>query len=89
MRLQDANEKLSDVAYVVYHEFEYPEEVDNVRFIGLFSEQIDADRVIEYLRAKPGFKRYADGFTVGTYQLDKDHWTEGFITTHPDDYRDE
>ena len=68
--------------------FEHPKYVDNVRYIGLFSERSDAGRVIEYLQMKPGFRQHTDGFTADAYRLDKDHWTEGFITTSPDDSLD-
>jgi homoserine kinase type II len=88
-RLPGADDKITDLAYVVYHEFEHPEGVDNVRLIGLFSQETDANRAIEHLQAKPGFQRHEDGFSVGTYQLDKDHWTEGFFTTSHDDFRSE
>ncbi|WP_271066845.1 hypothetical protein [Caulobacter sp. NIBR1757] len=28
----------------------------------------------------PGFRDWPDGFLIEEYELDQDHWTEGFVT---------
>jgi hypothetical protein len=64
---------------------------ENVKFIGVYRSSEAARAAIERLRVQPGFRdhpRLIDplkdedeaGFYIGEYELDKDHWTEGFVT---------
>jgi len=34
---------------------------------------------IERMKNKSGFADFPQGFEVGAYSLDHDHWTEGFV----------
>jgi len=55
-------------------------ETDDVKVIGLYSSPSSAAAAIERLRAQPGFRDHPDSFTVDAYELDEDHWIEGFIS---------
>ena len=35
------------------------------------------------LRQQPGFRDWPDGFTVSSYRLGVDHWSEGFVILVP------
>jgi homoserine kinase type II len=35
---------------------------------------------IARLRAQPGFRQHPNEFCVSGYELDMDHWTEGFVS---------
>jgi hypothetical protein len=48
-------------------------------FIGVYQTESDARTAIERLRNKPGFVDFPQGFMSETYELNKDHWTEGFV----------
>lgn len=47
--------------------------------IGVYRTEADAKATIERLAAKPGFVDEPAGFEICEYELNKDHWTEGFI----------
>lgn len=79
-RLDQATSSYSDVIYIVEHEYESPPDVDHARLIGMCATSVDAEAAIEVLKTKPGFQRYAEGFSSGLYHLDEDHWLEGFVT---------
>ena len=67
--------------YVVQHTHESQDgKEEDVKFIGVYRTQSDADIAVIRLRALPGFCDYPDGFEVTRYELNKDHWTEGFIS---------
>ncbi|GAC1656078.1 MAG: hypothetical protein NVS9B15_17070 [Acidobacteriaceae bacterium] len=47
--------------------------------IGVYRAEACAQSAIERLSAKPGFSSHPQGFEISPYELDKDHWTEGFV----------
>jgi homoserine kinase type II len=47
--------------------------------IGVYGTEGDAEAAIGRLRGKPGFVEFPDGFKRVSYEVNKDHWTEGFI----------
>lgn len=64
--------------YLVQHSRELESEVEDVKLIGIYSSAAAADRAVARLRSMPGFSQFPDGFHVDRYELDVDHWTEGF-----------
>ena len=49
--------------------------------IGIYSTREKAEEVAERYQHIQGFNKYpASCFVIDTYDLDKDHWTEGFMT---------
>ena len=51
---------------------------DDEILIGV-SETESANNAIERLKSKPGFLDFPQAFEIHSYELGKDHWTEGFI----------
>jgi hypothetical protein len=49
--------------------------------IGVYGTEEEAKAAIDRLKDKPGFAGSLDGFQIHPYELNRDHWTEGFITT--------
>jgi hypothetical protein len=49
--------------------------------IGAYSTDSGARDAIERLKGKPGFVDAPEGFQICPYELNRDHWTEGFIFT--------
>lgn len=68
--------------YVVQHVHESQSQhgEEDVKFIGVYRTQSDADAAVVRLLLLPGFRDHPDGFEVTEYELNKDHWTEGFIS---------
>jgi hypothetical protein len=50
-----------------------------MKLVGLYSSRTAAERAIERLRAKPGFRDWPGGFRLHGGQPDIDHWLEGFV----------
>ncbi|MCP2080108.1 UNVERIFIED_ORG: hypothetical protein J2W74_001294 [Methylorubrum zatmanii] len=37
------------------------------------------------VKGQPGFRDHPEGFETSVYPLDKDHWTEGFVSVRYDE----
>jgi hypothetical protein len=77
--------------FVVQHLHLLPDGEENVCFIGVYRSLDAAKSAAQRLGTLPGFcmhpqvidPRQTDeeqGFYIDEYELDKDHWTEGFKT---------
>ena len=66
--------------YVLHHVHEFENGDEDVKFIGVYSSQENAEQAKSRLSEKPGFNESADGFVIDNYVLDEDHWVEGFQT---------
>jgi len=51
---------------------------DDEKLIGVYQSEIEARSAIKRLESQPGFQNEPEGFSVDEYELNKDHWTEGF-----------
>lgn len=66
--------------YVLQHVHEAANGEEDVKFIGVYSSESAAQEAIGRLRLKPGFCDHQDSFHVDRYEVDRDHWTDGFIS---------
>jgi len=48
-------------------------------FIGVYSTEYEAKAAIERVKSQKGFIDFPEGFRIHPYELNKDHWTQGFI----------
>jgi hypothetical protein len=66
--------------FVVQHVHEIGTGAEDVKFIGVYSSRALAAAAVERLGAQPGFRDTPDGFHIDAYDMDADHWTEGFVS---------
>lgn len=66
--------------YIVQHVHELPGGDEDVKLIGVYSSEERAWDAVSRLAQLPGFAQAPQGFHVDAYELDRDHWTEGFVT---------
>jgi hypothetical protein len=78
--------------FVLQHVHLLPDGEDCVKLIGVYRSLDSARSAVARLRGQPGFRdhpRIVDaaeddddqGFHIDGYPLDKDHWSEGYVTT--------
>ncbi len=65
--------------YLLWFVQEREQEEDAELLIGVYESEQDAGAAVERLKSKPGFADFSQGFQVVPYELNKDHWTEGFV----------
>ena len=60
------------------------EEHEDIKLIGVYSSQKEAENAITRLRLQPGFCDTPEGFAISKIILNKDYWEEGYITMKGD-----
>ncbi len=65
-------------SYLLQHSYEVGE-CEETKIIGIYTSEKNALDAIEKYKILPGFKDYSDCFHIDKYELDKNHWEEGFI----------
>ncbi len=68
-----------DRAFLLQHVRFDDDEPADVKVIGVYSSKAAAQAAIERLKEQPGFRDYPDFFAIDEYDLDTDHWAEGFV----------
>ena len=66
--------------YVLQHVHPLDDCEEDVKLIGVYSSREHAQAAIRRLSQTPGFSVAPTGFHIDEYQLDKDHWGEGYST---------
>lgn len=62
--------------YVLLHSLP---ETGRVKVVGIYSSKALAEEAEDRARALPGFSEEPDGFIIEQYEVDKDHWSRGFV----------
>ncbi len=65
--------------FLVQHSYETESGCDEIKLIGVYSNQLEAEKAVERLRLQPGFMDYPNCFHINQYELNEDHWREGFV----------
>lgn len=74
-----SNQRITKIAYVLQHSRKIACGCNEVKFIGVYSSNSEAASTIKKLASQPGFRDYPDGFHIDGYEINKDHWQEGFV----------
>ena len=69
--------------YILHHYYDELNGWEEVKFIGVFSSEEEAEKIIEEYKKLPGFKYRPNDFCISEYKIDVPAWTEGFITVRP------
>lgn len=69
-----------ETVYVLHHVRKDDEYGDDAKLIGVYRTRAKVKETIKRLTPQPGFRDLPKGFQISPYELDKDHWSEGFIT---------
>ena len=72
------------IVYVLQHTHTLDTGEDDVTFIGVYSSRDRAEAAVARTAALPGFRNAADGFSIDAYELDMDHWVEGYVPSSGD-----
>jgi len=80
-----------DSVFVLQHLHTLPSGEDDVKLIGVYRSLEAARSAVDRLSVQAGFRDHPQivdpdqdtddqGFHIGAYPLDKDHWAEGYVT---------
>lgn len=66
--------------FLLQHSYEV-DGCDETKLIGIYSTREKAEAVVSKYKTLAGFRDYPDDcFYVDEYEIDKNHWEEGFIS---------
>jgi hypothetical protein len=74
--------------WLLWHGDDIEDDTPDAKLLGVYSTETRARDRIERSRQVAGFMDYPDAFVVARYDVDKDEWTEGFVTIEPGQMRD-
>jgi hypothetical protein len=66
--------------FILHHIHTFDNDEEDIKIIGIYSSHASATAAIERLRQQPGFCEVPEGFEISGYQVDVDHWSEGYVT---------
>jgi hypothetical protein len=66
--------------FMVEHLHMLDEDRESIKTIGMYSTREQATAAVARLRQQPGFCDSPDGFYIGRWPVNQDHWIEGFAT---------
>jgi hypothetical protein len=69
---------MMETVYVLHHVRKDDKYGDDAKLIGVYRSKASAKEAIKRLSGQPGFRDPPKGFNIEPYQLDQDHWAEGF-----------
>lgn len=72
-----------DEVFLLWHVHDLGDGEEDEKLIGVYRTREDAEAAIKRVGTQPGFVDTPEGFQICPYQLNLDHWTEGYITVLP------
>ena len=68
-----------DSVFLLWYVYAQDSDDEDEMLIGVYSTEQEANAAIERLKDKKGFIDDPLGFSVHRYELNRDHWTDGFV----------
>ena len=66
--------------YLLWHTHPTGANEDNEKLIGVYATQEAAMATQRRLMEKSGFSSHPEGFEIVSYEVGRDHWTDGYFT---------
>ena len=70
-------QKIKNV-YILFHINKLNDE--DSKIVEVYSSKVNAQKAKKKMKTLPGFKDSPNSFILDKYELDKEYWTDGFIT---------
>lgn len=64
--------------FVLQHAHALEDGDEDIKFIGVYSSRENAEAAVTRISRESGFSDDPDGFHIDEYQIDRDHWSEGY-----------
>jgi hypothetical protein len=66
--------------FVLTHVHEITEGQEDLKFIGVYSNHEEAALAASRVIKRPGFRDAVAGIHIQEYELNKDHWVDGYVS---------
>ena len=71
----------SEGGFILWHSHPIGADEADEKLIGVYATDDDARSALNRIKVQPGFRDHLEGFEISRYEIGKDHWVEGYITT--------
>jgi hypothetical protein len=68
-----------EFAFLLWYEHGGEHQDDDSILIGVYSSEENASAARDRRKDRPGFVARPEGFLISRFEVDKDHWSTGFI----------
>lgn len=68
-----------NAVHLLHHSYEVSGQ-EETKLIGVYSSATAAADAMERLRKQPGFRDRPNDFSIDEYEINRDHWCEGFVS---------
>lgn len=69
-----------NVVFLLWHSHAIGDVETDDKLIGVYSSEAEAEAAKARTLQYEGFRDEPDGFLIEKYELNRDHWSEGYIT---------
>jgi hypothetical protein len=66
--------------FLLWHSLPLEDDETDDKLIGVYSSEAKAEAARQRKLRHPGFRANPVGFHISRYELDRDYWSEGYIT---------
>jgi hypothetical protein len=66
--------------FLLWHVHRISDGYDDEKLIGVYDTEDKAEAAISRLRERPGFVDEPSGFEIAKYELNRDHWADGYAS---------
>jgi hypothetical protein len=66
--------------FLLWHIHEISEAEEDSKLLGVYSSHEKAEAARDRAVRLPGFRDSPDAFEIGCCEIDRDEWSEGFVT---------
>lgn len=73
-----------NVVFILYHSHESGDGETDDKLIGVYSSVAEAEAAKARKLQYEGFRDAPDGFLIEKYELNRDYWSEGYVTVDAD-----
>jgi hypothetical protein len=73
-----------NVVFLLWHSHALGKGETDDKLIGVYSSETEAEAAKSRKLQYEGFRDVPDGFLIGAYELDRDYWSDGYITVSAD-----
>jgi len=72
---------MMEEVFILFHANQRADADEDWKLVGVYSSMTVAKAARKRIMSLPGFRALPDGFFIDKYDIDKDHWIEGFVGT--------
>lgn len=71
---------MPSTVFLLWHTHNFGDDATDDKLIGVYTSNHEAEAAKQRTPQYPGFRDAPEGFLIDAYEVDRDKWTEGYIT---------